>query len=85
LPSGDHAGLRSREPGELVRFRGSPCSAGTVKMSPRAASATRLAEGERSNVVIHFATFFCSGRVAGLSSGTRTDTFVAFSPGRSMT
>ncbi len=45
----------------------------------------RLAEGERSIAPMWFATLRYSARVAGLSSGTCTDSLCSFSPGRSST
>ena len=41
LPSGDHCGSRSITPGVWVRLRGSPFSAGTLMISPRAANTAR--------------------------------------------
>ena len=43
-----HAGWRSAMPEERVRLRAKPCSAGTVKISPRASNTARLPEGETS-------------------------------------
>src|SRR5262245_50423491 len=85
LPSGDPAGSRSRAPGVFVRVRTSPFSAGTVNNSPRAAITARFADGDRSNPVIQSATDLNSGRVAGLSSGTCTESLLSFSEGRSST
>src|SRR5262245_50753773 len=70
LPSGDHEGSRSRDPGECVRLRASPCSAGTVKMSPRASRTARFADGDRSALLMKRDTLRSSARAAGLSSGT---------------
>src|SRR5215471_8740643 len=85
LPSGDHAGSRSRAPGVFVRSRTSPFSAGTLNSSPRASITARFADGDRSKPVIQSATERYSGRVAGLSSGTCTDSLCSFSDGRSIT
>src|SRR5438128_5239689 len=85
LPSGDHAGSRSRAAGVWVRLRTSPCSAGTVNSSPRASITARLPEGERSQLWVHFDTLRNSARAAGLSSGTSTWILRGCSPGRSMT
>src|SRR4029453_3764981 len=50
LPSGDHAGSRSAEPLELLRFRTSPFSAGMVKISPPASTPTAFAGGRERDV-----------------------------------
>src|SRR5438034_1954768 len=44
----DHAGSRSADALEFVRFLTSPFSAGMVKISPRDSTTTRLPVGERS-------------------------------------
>ena len=46
-PSGDQMGARSAAPEERERFRVSPSSAGTVKISPRASITARTPLGER--------------------------------------
>jgi DNA-directed RNA polymerase subunit beta' len=46
FPSGDHAGSRSATAVVLVRFRTSPFSAGTVRISPRASKTARTPVGE---------------------------------------
>jgi hypothetical protein len=47
-PSGDHTGSRSITLVLLVRLRGSPFSAGTVRISPRASKTARAPLGEIS-------------------------------------
>src|SRR5581483_10349394 len=46
LPSGDHDGSRSATAGLFVRFRISPLSVGTVKISPHASNTARAPVGE---------------------------------------
>src|SRR5262252_1662603 len=67
LPSGDHAGSRSAEPLELVKLRTSPFSAGIVKISPRASTATRLPVGESARLVMRFETSSQRGIIHGKS------------------
>src|SRR5438034_346214 len=67
LPSGDHAGSRSADPLECVRFRTSPFSAGTVKISPRASARIRLPVGERLRFVIRAVTSSHRGIIHGKS------------------
>ena len=55
LPSGDHCGSRSITPGVLVRLRGSPFSAGTVMISPRAANTARAPLGDTAGAAQTFA------------------------------
>src|SRR5277367_1281575 len=57
FPSGDHAGYRSSAPGVFVKFRMSPFSAGTVRISPRASNTALKPVGEMSALRIRFATF----------------------------
>jgi hypothetical protein len=57
FPSGDQTGSRSKTPGEFVRLRGSPFSAGTVRISPRASKTARAPFGEMSAFRKRFATF----------------------------
>ena len=57
LPSGDHTGSRSMTAGLLVRLRGSPFSAGTVRISPRASNTARAPVGEISAFRSRLATF----------------------------
>ena len=47
-PSGDQIGFLSFTPTLLVRFRMSPFSSGTDKISPRASNTARCPEGEIS-------------------------------------
>src|SRR4029079_7426671 len=56
LPSGDQAGWGSAEPLEFVMLRVSPFAAGTVKISPRASTSTRLPVAEMPSVVIRLVT-----------------------------
>src|SRR5512143_3804361 len=67
LPSGDHAGSRSAEPLELVRLRTSPFSAGMVKISPRASTATRLPVGESARLLMFAVTSFHCAIIHGKS------------------
>src|SRR4051812_45744107 len=67
LPSGDHAGSRSAEPLEFVRFLTSPFSAGIVKISPRDSTTTRLPVGERPRLVIRAVTSSQRGIIHGKS------------------
>src|SRR6185436_9141018 len=67
LPSGDHAGSRSAEPLELLRFRTSPFSAGIVKISPRASTTIRFPVGESARLVIRLVTSTHRGIIHGKS------------------
>src|SRR4029453_8439388 len=67
LPSGDHAGSRSAEPLELLRFRTSPFSAGMGKISPRASIAPRLPVGEGGMFDIGLVTSSQRGIIHGKS------------------
>src|SRR5437762_9466537 len=67
FPSGDQAGSRSAEPLELVRLRMSPFSAGIVKISPRASTATRLPVGDSAMFVRRFETSSQFGIIHGKS------------------
>src|SRR5262245_2956473 len=67
FPSGDHAGSCSADPLELDRLRMSPLSAGIVKISPRASTATRLPVGESVRLLIMFPTSFHCGIIHGKS------------------
>src|SRR5215831_16516593 len=69
-PSGDQTGFRSCVPGDFVRLRQSPLSAGTVKMSPRASNAARTPVGERLASRIMLATRLNCGRAQGKSPTT---------------
>src|SRR5262245_6916058 len=83
LPSGDQAGSRSAVPGEFVRLRVSPFSAGTVRISPRASNSARLPDGDSPAFRTFFATFSIFGRTAVKSAVTRTGTGRDFSVFRS--
>src|SRR5206468_6863312 len=67
LPSGDQAGSLSADPLELVRLRTSPFSAGIVKISPRASTATRLPVGESARLVMRLVTSSQFGIIHGKS------------------
>src|SRR5712671_6302111 len=67
FPSGDQAGSRSAELLELVRLRTSPFSAGIVKISPRASTATRLPVGEIAMFVMRPVTSSQCGIIHGKS------------------
>ena len=67
FPSGDHAGSRSADPLEWLRSRTSPFSAGTVKISPRASTATRLPVGEIARLLIRPVTSSQCGIIQGKS------------------
>src|SRR5262245_58957623 len=67
LPSGDHAGSRSAEPLELLKFRTSPFSAGMVKISPRASTTRRLRVGESARLVMRAVTSSHLGIIQGKS------------------
>ena len=69
-PSGDQAGPLSLAPEEWVRLRVGPCSAGTVKMSPRAEKAARFAFGLSEKPDTWFAAETRPGRRASWSVGT---------------
>ena len=75
-PSGDQAAPRSCAPGEPVRLRVLPFSAGTVSTSPRATNSARLPSGDRPNSVIFSARGTKPGRAASRSAGTWMATFV---------
>ena len=51
-------------PGVVVRLRGSPFSAGTVRISPRNSKAARAPDGETAALRIHCAPFTKRGRVS---------------------
>ena len=55
-PSGDQRGSRSITPVVCVRLRGSPFSAGTVMISPRASNTARTPFGEMSAFSSRLAT-----------------------------
>ena len=74
LPSGLHAGLRSATPSVRVRLRGTPFSAGAVQMSPRAATATRLAPGLMLEPCSWPLTSSIRALIVGRSPGMRTST-----------
>ena len=79
LPSGDHAGARSRTPCVSVRTRVCPSFAGTLKRSPRASRITRAPLGERLAPRTNSLTSFHA-----VPSGARSDAsviaiFAAFS------
>src|SRR5438874_6276291 len=61
----------------VVSVRILPCSAGTVKMLPRASITARAAEGESAKLPIFCETFLNSGRAAisYASIGMRKNTF----------
>src|SRR5262245_24588526 len=67
LPSGDHAGSRSAEPLECVRFLTSPFSAGIVKISPRDSTSTRLPVGDSEMLDIDLETSSHRGIIHGKS------------------
>src|SRR5262245_53878744 len=67
LPSGDHAGSRSAELLDFVRFRTSPFSAGIVKISPRASTTMRLPVGESAMLVMRPLTSSQRGIIHGKS------------------
>src|SRR4051812_29291240 len=67
LPSGDHAGSCSADVDEFVRLRMSPLSAGIVKISPRASTATRLPVGDSERLLILELTSFHCGIIQGKS------------------
>ena len=77
FPSGDQAGFRSATPGVPVRFRQSPFSAGTVKMSPRASITARLPVGDSEALKIRLAIGFHCGSIQGKSPRTVMLTAVA--------
>ena len=64
-------------PGELVRLRISPFSAGTVRISPRAPNTARKPVGEMSELEILFATFKKRVRKCGSSPEMRISTLCA--------
>src|SRR5437870_13565411 len=66
-PPGDHAGDRSITFGEFVMFRGSPFSAGTVMISPRASNSARVALGDRCAPLRRLLTFTIRARTSGRS------------------
>ena len=74
LPSGLHAGLRSAMPSVRVMLRGTPFSAGALQMSPRAATATRLALGLMLEPCSSSLTSSVRVRTAGRSPGIFTST-----------
>jgi hypothetical protein len=74
LPSGDHDGERSITRGEFVMLRGSPFSAGTVTISPRASNSARVAVGDRCAPVRLRLTFTSRSRTSGRSPAIRTGT-----------
>ena len=67
FPSGDHAGSRSADALEFVRFRTSPFSAGIVKISPRASTTTRLPVGDSEMFEIRLVTSSHRGIIHGKS------------------
>src|SRR4051812_27606234 len=67
LPSGDQAGFSSVESLEWVRLRMSPFSAGMVKISPRASTATRRPVGEMARDVMREVTSCQRGIIQGKS------------------
>src|SRR5215468_2304794 len=75
LPSGDQDGLRSITPVVLVRLRGSPFSAGTVMISPRASKTARAPVGEMWALKIRSPTFSKRGRTVATSAARRMFTF----------
>ena len=74
FPSGDQTGVRSAAPGLRVRFRGSPFSTGTVKMSPRAAKRARFPVGESAAAAIDRPTSVQRGAAQGKSPWTLIST-----------
>src|SRR5437764_15331661 len=80
LPSGDQAGSRSADPLECVKLRTSPLSAGIVKISPRASTATRLPVGDRIRFVIRPATSSQLGIIQGKSPAAVISTIWVFPP-----
>jgi hypothetical protein len=67
FPSGDHAGSRSADALECVRFLTSPFSAGIVKISPRDSTTTRLPVGERAMLLMRAVTSSQRGIIQGKS------------------
>src|ERR1043165_949276 len=67
LPSGDHAGSCSADALEFVRLRTSPLSAGIVKISPRASTATRLPVGDNVRLLMLALTSFHCAIIHGKS------------------
>src|SRR5689334_2653222 len=67
FPSGDQAGSRSADALELVKLRTSPLSAGIVKISPRASTATRFPVGDNAMFVRRFETSSQFGIIHGKS------------------
>src|SRR5262245_32127433 len=67
FPSGDHAGSCSADALEFERLRTSPLSAGIVKISPRASTATRLPVGDNVRLLIALVTSFHCDIIHGKS------------------
>ena len=83
LPSGDHAGARSRTPCDSVRLRVCPSFAGTLKRSPRASRITRAPLGERLAPETFSFTSFQEVASGARSVASVTGIFDAFSVLRS--
>ena len=67
-------GIASMTPGVFVMFRGSPFSAGTVRISPRASNSARVAFGDRCAFESRALTFTIRARTSGKSPAMRTGT-----------
>ncbi len=78
FPFGDQRASRSCAFDEFVRLRVGPFSAGTVKMSPRAANTARSPLGLSAYHSTLFAAEMCEGREARPSSGTVIEIGVDF-------
>ena len=61
-------------PGVCVMMRGSPFSAGTVRISPRASNSARVAFGDRCALESRALTFTIRARTSGKSPAIRTGT-----------
>ena len=83
-PSGDHEGCLSADPELRVRLRTTPCSAGRLKISPRASSSARLPDGEMVPPTTFEPTLATRGNRVARSVTTCTSTGSAVSVARSI-